>query len=320
MVPRAAPSRFNALSGSAPIKPSPLHRHLTQVTQSLHAVPVLVLLVACLLPEPAVAHPGSGIVVDRLGQVYFVDMVSGVWKLDAHGSLTHMPGPAFHWMTLDSENRFGAVQLPSGPGWEIARIGSDPTLLLGSDFPIAMGRDGSLYYPSHGGGTPLQILKFLPSGQMSILASLPATTGRGPLRDLNGLAAGPDGSLYYTENDAIRRISREGRISTIVEHIAIAGCAAPPLLRGLDVNADGTIYVAATGCGSVLKVTPAGQVTILPQVHSPWSPTGIALFGSDLYVLEFQNAESEDRREMLPRVRKIAADGKTAVLATVTRH
>jgi hypothetical protein len=42
--------------------------------------------------------------------------------------------------------------------------------------------------------------------------------------------------------------------------------------------------------------------------------------GTDVYVLEFQNAESDDRREMVPRVRKIAADGTTAVIATVTRH
>lgn len=105
---------------------------------------VLVLSAASLLPSPAAAHPGSGIVVDRLGQIFFVDMVSGVWKLDVHGALT--------------------------------------------------------------------------------------------------------------------------------------------------------------------------------QVSSPWAPTGVALFGGDLYVLEFQNANSENRREMLPRVRKIEADGKTAVLATVSRH
>jgi hypothetical protein len=284
--------------------------------------------VACLLPTPAAAHPGSGIVVDRLGQIYFVDMVSGVWKLDARGALTHIAGPAFHWVTLDAGDRFGAAPLPSGSDWEIARIGANPTLLLASDFPVAMGRDGNLYYPSHGGGTPLRILRLLPSGQTSILASLPAPTVRGPLRDLNGLAAGPDGSLYYTENDAIRRISKEGRVSTVVENIALADCTSipgkgakeRPLLRGLDVDAGGTIYVAATGCDSVFKVTPAGHLTILPQVPSPWAPTGVALFGNDLYVLEFQNAESDDRREMLPRVRKVAPDGKTAIIVTVTRH
>jgi len=299
-----------------------------QRTRGSQCVQVFVLALACLRPAPAAAHPGSGIVVDRFGQIYFVDMVSGIWKIDAHGALTHIRGPAFHWMTLDASDRFGVVQLPSGPGGDIARIGTSPTLLLGSDFPLAIGRDGNLYFPSHRAGAPLQIWRLLPTGQTSILASLPATSARESVRQLNGLAAGPDGSLYYTEHDAIRRISKAGQVSTVVEHVEVAGCTSllrsgtkrDPLLRGLDVDVGGTIYVAATGCGSVLRVTPAGRVTILPQVPNPWPATGVALFGNDLYVLEFQNAESDDRREMLPRVRKIAADGRTTVIATVTRH
>lgn len=285
---------------------------------------LLVTVAVCPIPTAVVAHPGSGIVADRLGQVYFVDMVSGVWKLDASGALTHLPGPAFHWMTLDPGDRFGAARLPSDGGGEIARIGANPTLLLGSDVPIAMGQDGNLYYPSHGTGRPLQILKFLPSGQTSILAGLPPAEGV-LVRDLNGLAAGPDGSLLYTEHDAIRRVSKVGEVSTV---LVMASCASlpgksakrDPLLRGLDVNGGGTIYVAATGCGAVLKVTPTGQVTVLPEIESGWPPTGVALFGDDVYVLEFQDAESDDRQAMLPRVRRITTDGRTAIVANVTRH
>jgi sugar lactone lactonase YvrE len=254
-------------------------------------------------------------------------MVSGVWKIDAHGTLTHLRGPGFHWMTLDADDRFAAARLPSGSDGDIARIGTSPTLLLGSDFPLAVGRDGNLYFPSHRAGRPLQLLRLLPTGQTSIVATLPASSAGRPVRELNGLAAGPDGSLYYTENDAIRRISRAGTVSTVVEHIEVAGCTSTPrgqkrdpLLRGLDVDAGGTIYVAATVCGSVLRVSPAGRVSVMPQVANPWPATGVALSGNDLYVLEFQNAESDDRRAMLPRVRKIAADGSTTVVATVTRH
>jgi DNA-binding beta-propeller fold protein YncE len=277
---------------------------------------ILIVATACLLPALATtAHPGTGIVVDRLGQIYFVDMVSGVWKLDAHGTLTHIPGPAFHWMTLDAADRFTAVRLPSGASGDVERIGVHPTLLLASDYPIAMGRDGNLFYPSHSSATPLQILKMLPTGQTSIVARVP-----GPLRDLNGLAAGPDGSLYYTEDKAIRRINSEGRVSTVAENMTVAGCRSVPLLEGLDVDAGGTIYVAATGCASVFKITPAGKVTILPQLSRPWAPTGVALSGNDIYVLEFEHPESDNRREMVPRVRKVTPDGKTAIVATVTRR
>ena len=288
-------------------------------------IPLVIFTAACLISTAVIAHPGSGIVVDRLGQVYFVDMVSGVWKLDVHGALTHIPGPAFHWMALDAADRFGAVRMPSGAGGDIARIGANPTLLLDSDVPIAIGQDGNLYFPSHGAGTSLQILKFAATGESSILGTLPGETRKGPLRDLNGLAAGPDGSLFYTEDDAIRRINREGGVSTVLEMAscpALAGERARggPLLRGLVADDGGTIYVAATGCGVVLEVKPMGKATILPQVQDAWSPTGVALFGSDVYVLEFQDAESDDRQAMLPRVRRIAADGKTAVIATVAQH
>jgi hypothetical protein len=288
-------------------------------------IPRLIVALACLGPIAVLAHPGSGVVVDRLGQVYFVDMVSGVWKLDVRGSLTHMPGPAFHWMTADAGDRFAAVRLPSGSGGEIARLGANPTLLLASDVPIAMGQDGNLYYPSSGSVTPLQILKLSPSGQTSILASLPAANPTASPRHLNGLAAGPAGSLFCTEDAAIHRVSSAGSITNVLTGASCASLTGKenptgPLLRGLAVDSGGAVYVAATGCGAVIKVAPSGAVTSLPQVQDAWPPTGVALSDGDVYVLEFQDAESDNRQTMLPRVRKIGADGKTAIIATVTRH
>jgi hypothetical protein len=280
---------------------------------------LLLLCLAGFLPTPVLAHPGTGIVVDRLGQIYFVDMVSGVWRLDAHGALTHMPGPAFHWLALDASNRFAATRLPTGPTGDIARLGSDPTLLLASDVPIAMGPDGSLYFPSHGSG-PVVIQRLTAAGGRSTVASL-----RGPIRDLNGLAVGPDGSIYYTENDAVRRVSPEGKTLTIAEHISIAGCPATragggPLLRGLDVDRTGTIYVAATACRGVIEISPRGRITVLPQLVDAWSPTGVVLSGSELFVLEYADPDTDDRARMLPRIRKIVADGSTAVVVTLTHH
>src|SRR5438552_17953146 len=102
------------------------------------------LVAACLFPQPAFAHPGSGIVVDRLGQIYFTDTGGGVWKIDTHGVLTRVSTNNLHWMTIDVDDRFANVSLPSGSGWVLERGGSKPTLILSSDFPLAMGQDGSL--------------------------------------------------------------------------------------------------------------------------------------------------------------------------------
>ncbi len=272
-----------------------------------------------LLPATLFAHPGSGIVVDRLGQVYFVDTGSGLWKIDTRGRLVKIAAPRFHWLTLDALDRFASVRLPSGPTGDITRVGSKPTLLLASDYPLAIGSDGNLYYPSRRTGDALDLLRVEPTGRNSSLAAL-------PLPYLNGLATAPDGSLYYTENRAIRRVDSKGEISTIVDQVALSSCAQipgndpnDPLLRGLAVDSSGMVFVAASGCGSVLKVTPNGVVSTVLQLESPWSPTAVALFHGEIYVLEYLHTAVEDRLQWLPRVRRISASGKNVIIASVAR-
>lgn len=276
-------------------------------------------LVFGLLPATLFAHPGSGIVVDRLGQVYFVDTGSGLWKIDTRGRLVKIAEPRFHWLTLDALDRFSGARLPSGSTGDITRVGSKPTLLLASDYPLAIGSDGNLYYPSRRTGDALDLLRVEPTGRNSILAAL-------PIPYLNGLATAPDGSLYYTENRAIRRVNSKGEISTIVDQVALSSCARipgndpnDPLLRGLAVDSSGMVFVAASGCGSLLKVTPNGVVSTVLQLESPWSPTAVALFHGEIYVLEYLHTAVEDRLQWLPRVRKISASGKNVIIASIAR-
>lgn len=273
-----------------------------------------------LLPTTLVAHPGSGIVVDRLGNVYFVDTGSGLWKIDTRGVLVKITAPRFHWLTLDAQDRFARARLPSGSTGDITRVGSEPTLLLASDHPLAIGSDGNLYYPSRRpGGAALDLLSVEPTGRHSRLATV-------PLAYLNGLAAAPDGSLYYTENRAIRRVDSHGEVSTVVADVALDSCARipgndpnDPLLRGLAVDSSGTVFVAASGCGSLLKVASNGQVSTVLQLEGPWSPTAVALFHGEIYVLEYLHTAAEDRLQWLPRVRRISPDGRAVVIASITR-
>jgi hypothetical protein len=288
---------------------------------------VAALALACFRPAVAAAHPGTGIVIDRNGNVYFVDMVSGVWRVDRSGALTHTRGPGFHWLALDEDGRLAGATLPLGSAGDVVRLGKAPTLILASDFPIATGSDGSLYYPTHGGARPIQILRLRPSGQLSVFATLPAGPPTAPLRELNGIALGRDGSVYYTENDAVRRVDMQGRLSTVAQHVSPSNCASipgistadVPLLRGLAVDSAGVVYVAATGCGSLLRITPSGGVTMILRSDGEFSPTGVALSGSRVYVLEFLGAGSDDRPAMIPRVRVVESDGTTRTLATVHR-
>jgi hypothetical protein len=278
--------------------------------------------VAGLLSAPALAHPGAGIAVDRLGQVYFLDTGSGLWRIDTHGALTHLSETRFHWMALDEKDRFADTKFPSGAQGEIVKVGANPTVLLSSDYPIAIGEDGNLYYPSGAAGS-LRMMRMTPSGETSVVATLPATVKGEPLPYIGGLIPGPDHSLYYTEDSAIRKIDAEGQVSTVVtvqapaESPSIPATDQHPYLRGLALSNRGVTYVADTGDARVLAIASDEKATTVVQTESPWSPTAVALFRSDVYVLEFLHTASDVRREWLPRVRKIASSGESSLVATI---
>ena len=281
---------------------------------------VLSTLTAATFALPAAAHPGSGIVADRRGRIYFIDTGAGVWKIDERGALSPVKGPNFHWLTIDADDRFAKARLPSGPDGEVVRVGKRPTLIAASDVPLAVGGNGRLYYPARAKGGAVQVLEMTPGGAIAVRASI-------PLPWLNGLALAPDGSIFVTGNDAIWKIDAQGRTSTVLSRLAPTDCPAipgvtaaeGPFLRGLSVDAKGAIVVAASGCGRVLKVAPDGKIATLLQTESPWSPTAVVTVGADLYVLEYLHTATEDRRAWRPRVRKVSPDGKSAVIATVER-
>ncbi|MEO8042915.1 MAG: hypothetical protein ABI646_09920, partial [Acidobacteriota bacterium] len=108
------------------------------------------IILASLLAMSAMAHPGSGILVDRLGQVYFIDTGSGLWKIDTRGAVSHLSPLRNHWLAMDPNDRFTQSHLPTDPGrdWVITAAGSNPTILISTDFPLMIGQDGNLYYPS----------------------------------------------------------------------------------------------------------------------------------------------------------------------------
>ena len=288
-----------------------------------------------LAASPVLAHPGSGIVVDRQGQVYFVDTGIGVWKIDLRGVLVRHEGPAYHWMTIDHEGRFRQEHMPRLPGGDVSVVGPDPTLILSSDFPLMLGSDGALYYPQAGSDGRVRVMRLAPSAGRELFAVLPAATEVGPggqrvqAQWIHGLAAGPNGSLYYAERHAVRRIAPDGTVSLVAGNITVPDCVRPPAateerlgpaLRGLEVASDGTIYAAASACSALLKITQEGTVSVVLRGSDAWSPMGVALSGDDLYVLEYRYIETTQREDWLPRVRKVSPDGTVTVIATVEQR
>ena len=274
----------------------------------------------------ATAHPGSGIVVDQYGQVYFTDTGKGVWKIDVNGKLTYLPASRFHWITIDEAGSFAGSPKNFGQYFErVTPQNNKPALIMCSDFPLVVGKDGNIYYAVTRPGSA-KIIRRTPGGNESVLASDKI------FEFISGIAAGNDGSLYITETsdanaNTIRKITMNGAISIIATFVGKKGNdlpleTTPSYCRGLVIDSTGTIYVAATGSRSVIKISPEGIITNILQESAPWTPTGVTIFHGEVYVLEWHDVTEENlevRSAYIPRVRKIASDGKVTTIATVSR-
>ncbi len=287
---------------------------------------LFLLLAVAIVPAPAAAHPGSAIAVASDGRVVFVDTGGGVFTIERDGRVVRREGPAFHWFALDPPGRFRRTPWPSIPGAEIRSAGADPAVVLSSDFPVAIGSDGIFYFAERGRDGRKRIVGIDPAGKRSIRALLPHGEPEGWV---NGLAAGPDGSLVYTENATVRRIDRNGRVATLASRIEVPRCAripfdevgeVRPYLRGVAVETDGTVYVAAAACGAVLRIGRDGAPRVVLRTSPPWSPTAVAVRSGEVYVLEYLHTPGDDRTQWLPRVRKIGRDGRVTALGATPRR
>jgi hypothetical protein len=285
------------------------------------------------LATTALAHPGSGIVVNANGEVFFVHTGKGVYRIDEQGKLTNIhKDTGGHWMALDTEGRFSAAA-DNRLFKRITPGGVKLILLYASGgAPLVVNSDGNLYYGSgFPGGDDMApggytLTRMSPDGKQALFAPALKTTLEKLDEAVSGLAAGRDGTLFVACPNAILKVKMDGTVTTLVHPVVVKDCELvpkestsrffhSPYVRGLDVTEEGSVYAAVTGCHCVVKVTPEGTVETVLKAEEPWAPTGVAVRGNEVFVLEYTNPD--ERKVWLPRVRKLGPDGKVAILAAV---
>jgi sugar lactone lactonase YvrE len=283
-----------------------------------------------LLVTPAFAHPASGIVVDDQGRIYF--LFDSLYRIDPSGKLSVVQeNTGGHWLALDAKGAFAnatpKIYKRATPD------GGIPALIYGDGAPLVIGLDGNLYYGSNGSqedsfpAGAMTVVRMSPHGEQHLFTpSLKQTLSN--LNDgITGLTSGADGSIYAATWNGIVKLSKDGSITKIMHPVAVKDCdsdpadhnpanASSPLFRGLGVDADGNVYVAATSCHRVVRITPRGEVASILISKRPWSATGVTVSGLDVYVLEYTNANGPKTEGWRARVRKIAADHTVTTLAT----
>lgn len=125
---------------------------------------------------------------------------------------------------------------------------------------------------------------------------------------------------------AILKVGMDGSITPVVERPEIKDCDANPPpdglpgFQGLALSTDGTVFAAATGCRTVVKILPQGIVETVVKSERPWSPTAVAIHEQDLYILEWTNPNGGPEAGWRPRVRTISHDGTVKVLITIAEN
>jgi hypothetical protein len=284
-------------------------------------------LLILLAATAASAHPPYGIVSDQKGRVYFTDLEQ-VWRIEPDGKVAlfrpGVEGVHVHELALAPNGDVIGVQnaydsgrdeyssgnwrrTPDGrESWPVpmarfAPNGSGPTL----------DRAGNSYVTQWVSNDDHRVMLFRrsPSGRVDLLFGDPRVASRfrsEMAADVGGLALAPDGAVIFADGTLVRRVGPGGEASVLFD----GGAGAT--LRGLALAPDGTILIADLAGHRLVSIAPDGTATILYRGTPGWGPTGVALVGGRVLVLEAE--EDPSFHSHLVRVVEVAG-GKARVVA-----
>jgi len=128
---------------------------------------------------------------------------------------------------------------------------------------------------------------------------------------LGGMAVGPDGALYVCDDQCLRRVDRDGTVTTLARGGLLslgAGRLEQNHLVALAVAESGELYVADRATGRILRVDAAGTVTNHAYADERWQLASLAWTDGALYALEsgpdgnrVVRLDAEGVRHTLPR-------------------
>jgi hypothetical protein len=293
-------------------------------------IPLILFLL--LLFMSTVAHPGSGIVVDQYGNVYFI--YKGIIKISGDGSISYIHRASDgHWLCFNESGNFSKFN----PTYfeSINAKGANPAFIFaGGGSPILLNKDGNLIYcgGEHGDLNPggKTIVKETAQKQLSVICPTLEDTLDKFDDGITSITDTPDGSIFLGCWNSIIQVGIDGRIKVLAHPVMISDCDedpadhretnhGKPLLRGIALDSAGDIYVAATSCHCVARIGTDGKSTTFLKSERPWSPTGLTFRNGNLYVLEYTNANGPATEGWIPRVRKIDSNGKITVMADLSK-
>jgi sugar lactone lactonase YvrE len=258
-----------------------------------------------------------GIVQDSRGNVFYTDLKQ-VWRVAPDGRKSvAVPNVHTHELCIDAaDNVFGEHLWYEGDAtgkwghrvWRLKPDGNVSDVIPARegflrDYSFVRDRAGNMYWAEH--GAQAAIKKTSTDGKTQVVAS-------GGFRDVRGMTAAPDGTVYLIDNGDLKRISPRGEVTTLVPRLS---SRTPPPRNvsdrhyhmGLWIDGDGHVHVAIAAEKTVVKVKRDGTVSVAARSEGTWSPSGgLVDRGGRLWVLEYSETNAV-------RARRIEKDGKEKV-------
>jgi sugar lactone lactonase YvrE len=289
-------------------------------------------------PTPGFAHEGWGIVVDKNGRIYVGDIPANtIWRISGGGNVERIARKHSHALHMDAAgNIYGSdphLTQPIGSVWRLTTGGKiedlvPPTanLALGLQ-SFAVDPAGNIYsVNARTVQSPrLELLRRSADGTITSLAGgtpgfADGRGGQARFSGVDGIAWGGDGAMYVADGARIRRVTVDGVVTTLTPRPLTVRAWDEDLL-GVAVDSAGAVYTADHAGRRILKVSRTGHSTTALSTGSIWAPTGVAVSGAGLFVLEHLRLPLAILGDVgigpYLRVRHVAADGTITEVARI---
>jgi hypothetical protein len=204
----------------------------------------------------------------------------------------------WRWLLEDGIASCDIATLAGAPGRAGAADGAGPDARFAEPHSIVVGADGALYVSDTANHairrmTPDGVVTTF-AGRLGVAGSADGSGSDARLSRPNGLAIDAAGVVVVadTGNDAIRRITPDGIVSTLADGLGIAPVA-------VAVDDSGTVYAAGSTDSPIVEIAPDGTVTTLPSPSV--NATDLAVAEGGLFVVDLASDGEQSRIRFVTR-------------------
>lgn len=256
------------------------------------------------------AHPGVGIVKDSKGNIFYTDL-KHIWKIDIEGKRSVVvAGVHSHELYIDKDdNLFGEHLWYNGEKvntwghyiWCYKNDGQfekiiDQTKGFLTNYSFTRDAPGNMYWVER--FTVSRIMKKTPDGKVNKIIE-------GKFGFIGWLTVTNSGTLYFTENNKLHKLTADGTLSTVTDYLGSKSPDFSVMGRNYDsygiwTDEENNIYIAMIDSKKVICIAPDGTRRTILQADGTWTVfSGLFDNYGNMWVLE--NSLTND-----VRARKIA--------------